>query len=349
MNAGIATFFTVACAAYSAVSHSRFRGAALISMPVAAGLLMAAFADTAPPIPARTTPLLVFLPIMIVGNAVHLWRRRACESQARLRRAQAEQEAATRRVLEQERARIAGELHDVVTHNVSVMVVQAGAARRVRTGSPGDARQALLAVESSGRAALTELRHLLGLLSPVTDPGDGGAPGRAPSPGDGGIPRPAEYAHDTAALQPQPGLTSLRPLIEGAAAAGLPVELDIHGTPRPLQPGVDLAAFRVAQEALTNVIKHAGRPHTQVTVWYRADQLVVEVTDHGRPFPAVAPAHENAASLPRGGRRGLLGLRERVALYGGHLDAGPQAGGGWLVRAMIPVEAAEVPAGTNPP
>jgi signal transduction histidine kinase len=348
-SAGLGTFLAVTFAAYSAVVYSRFRGAALISMPAAAILLMVKFADTAPPIPARATPLLIFIPIMIVGEAVHLWRRRAGDSQARLRRAQAEHQAATRRALELERGRIASELHDVVTHNVSVMVVQAGAARQVLADSPGEARQALLAVEASGRAALIELRHLLGLLSPVHEPADGGAPARASSSEGGQVPATVECAHDNAALQPQPGLASLRPLIDRAAAAGLPVELDVLGRPRPLPPGLDLAAYRVAQEALTNVIKHAGRPTTRVTVCYRPDELIVRVTDDGRPIPAAAPApREETASMPAGAGRGLLGLRERVVLYGGRLDAGRRPGGGWEVTATIPLDPAEVPPVRSP-
>ncbi|HEY6275257.1 MAG TPA: histidine kinase dimerization/phosphoacceptor domain-containing protein, partial [Streptosporangiaceae bacterium] len=152
-NATLVTFLTVAFAAYSAVVHSRYRGAALLSMPLATVLVIALFANTSPPIPARATPLLIFIPIMIVGNAVHRWARRADDSGARLRQAQAEHEAATRRVLALERARLASELHDVVTHNVSVMVVQAGAARRVLGADPAEAIKALRAVESSGRMA----------------------------------------------------------------------------------------------------------------------------------------------------------------------------------------------------
>src|SRR5215470_16949960 len=174
-HATLVTFLTVGFAAYSAVVHSRYRGAALLSMPLVTVLVIALFADTAPPIPARATPLLIFIPIMIVGDAVHRWARRAGDSGERLRRAQAEHEAATRRALELERARIASEMHDVVTHNVSMMVVMAGAARRVLSADPAEAVKALRAVESSGRTAMTELRHMLGLLSPppeVADDGD---------------------------------------------------------------------------------------------------------------------------------------------------------------------------------
>jgi signal transduction histidine kinase len=209
------------------------------------------------------------------------------------------------------------------------MIVQAGAARQVLTESPDAATEALLAVESSGRAAMTELRHLLGLLSPAApDTGGGeGAPGaEAGAAGDGTVARQN--------LRPQPGLGQLQPLIDRVSAAGLPVELCVGGLPRDLPPGLDLAAFRVVQEALTNVIKHAGKPPTSVSLDYRDSDLVIEVADAGRPIPAAGPA---VTAAPDGGR-GLLGLRERTALYGGDLEAGPRPGGGWLVRARMPVD-----------
>jgi len=307
-------FLAVIFSAYSAVMYSRYRGVALLSVPAAGVVATAALPDSTPPLPGRFAALLILVLVAIVGNATRLWRRRAGDSQARIVSMQAEHEAATRRALEQERARIAGELHDVVTHNVSVMIVQAGAARQVLTDSPDAAKAALLAVESSGRAAMTELRHLLGLLTPAQ-----AAPEQA---------RP-----DGADLRPQPGLGQLQPLIDRVCAAGLPVELRVAGEPRGLPPGQDLAAFRVVQEALTNVIKHAGRPRTTVTLDYRADDLVVEVADAGRPVPAAGPAATGS-----GAGRGLLGLRERMTLYGGDLVAEPQPGGGWLVRARMPVD-----------
>ena len=257
------------------------------------------------------TALLVFVATLIVGNAVRLGRRRASDSQARLRRVQAEQEAATRLAIGQERARIARELHDVVTHNVSMMVVQAGAARRVLGSTPDEARTALLAVEDSGRAAIIELQHLLGLLAPP------------------------DAARDEPPPPPQPGLDQVGPLIDRVATAGLPVELRVRGVVRPLPPGLNLAAYRVVQEALTNVLKHAGQPATTVTLDYQPGALIVEVADDGCPG--------GPGSLPGTGR-GLLGLRERVALYGGALDAGGRPGGGWLVRARIPDELAVLPA-----
>ena len=311
------TFIAVVLAAYSAVVHSPFRRAAIVSV-LAAGILIAvAFPDAAPALPGRYTALLVLIPVVLAGNAVHLWRRRAGDSQARLVRLQAEQEAATRRALGLERARIASELHDVVTHNVSVMIVQAGAARQVLAGAPGEARAALLAVESSGRAAMGELRHLLGLLSPSPPPEDGDGADAS------GTPAGQE-------LWPLPGLGQLQSLVDRVTAAGLPVEVHAGGVPQGLPPGLDLAVFRIIQEALTNVIKHAGKPPTSVRLDYRDGDLVVEVADAGRTAGPAGPA------VPGAGR-GLLGLRERTALYGGELDAGPRPGGGWLVRARIPV------------
>jgi signal transduction histidine kinase len=260
---------------------------------------------------------------VLVGNAVRRWRHQAGDSQERLERAEAEHRAATMRALAAERSRIAGELHDVVTHNVSVMVVQAGAARRVLAGSPDDARTALLAVEASGRTAMVELQHLLGLLSPVE--------GMQPESGAGAL--------GTAPLQPQPGLGHLRSLVDRVAAAGLPVELTVTGQPRTLPPGLDLTAYRVVQEALTNAMKHAGRAAAVVTLDYREDVVVVDVSDNGgrdhRPGRAASSVRTSPPGVAGSGR-GLLGLRERLSLYGGEFDAGPRPAGGWRVRATLP-------------
>jgi signal transduction histidine kinase len=326
--ATLATFVAITFAAYNAVVRSRFRGGVLLSLPLAALAVMAMFPNSAPPLPARASPLFIFIPILIVGNAVHVWRRRAGDSQDRLRRLAAEHEAATRHALEVERSRIASELHDVVTHNVSVMVVQAGAARRVLDAAPDDARDAMLAVESSGRAAMTELRHLLGLLSPAGTSGDEApaAPGGTAFPARDLFPGGNAAAAATAAtLSPQPGLGQLRSLIDPVAAAGLPVELHVTGEERGLPQGLDLTAFRVIQEALTNVIKHAGPARAEIRLDYRPAEIVVEIADDG-----------TGGALGSTPGRGLLGLRERVALYGGDLDAGRRPAGGWLVRARIP-------------
>jgi signal transduction histidine kinase len=213
---------------------------------------------------------------------------------------------AVRRAAEEERARIARELHDVVTHNVSVMVIQAGAARKVLTASPEQAREALLSVEASGRAAMTELRHVMGLLTM-----DGGSPD----------------------LAPQPGMAELESLVGRVRDAGLPVELMVTGRPiTGLPDGVDLAGYRVVQEALTNAVKHAAGASAVVRVDFRADRLSIEVTDTGGRRPP---------STDAGSGRGLIGLRERLALYGGTLHAGPRIRGGYRVEAVIPLETAD--------
>jgi signal transduction histidine kinase len=323
------TFAAVIFAAYSAVVYSRFRRMAVLSVAIAAIIVTAAFPNTAPPVPARYGALLLLMLTVAVAIAMRTWRQRADDSVERLRRAEAEHEAETRRAVEAERARIASELHDVVTHNVSVMVVQAGAARRVLGSSAGQAPEAdrvqtaveaLLAVEASGRTAMGELRHLLGLLAP-----SGEAPGG-----------------DDAVLVPQPDLGQVRSLVERVRAAGLPVELTITGT-RALPPGVDLAAYRVVQEALTNVIKHASQARSVVRIEYLACELLIDVADDGRPADALAPGRAPGPARPQplgAGGRGLIGLRERIALYGGDLDAGPRPGGGWRVQARIPLEPA---------
>jgi signal transduction histidine kinase len=310
------TFVVVVFAAYCAVVYSRYRRLALLNILVAGLIISAAFSDTAPPLPGRFSVLFVLIPVAAVGNAVRLWHRRAGDSAEQLRRAEAEHLAATQQAVAAERARIASELHDVVTHNVSVMVVQAGAARQVLADSPDEAREALLAVEASGRTAMSELRHLLGLLAPVGDE----------------------------LLRPQPGLVQLPSLMSRVRAAGLAVELTVEGEERPLPPGLDLAAYRVIQEGLTNVIRHAGQSRAEVRLDYRADDLLIDITDNGSPA-----GHGGAAGFTGPGTgHGLIGLRERVGLYGGELDAGPRPGGGWRVRAVIPLADQQLPVATVP-
>lgn len=217
-----------------------------------------------------------------------------------------ERETAARTAVDAERARIARELHDIVSHNVSVMVVQAGAARRVLDTSAGEATDALLAVESAGRDTMTELRHMLGLLAPAADSDD--------------------------LLSPQPGLSRLSSLIDRMCFAGLPVEVRISGEPRPLPSGVDLTAYRIVQEALTNALKH-GHGQAEVMVRYQDNYLRIEVLNSGPSVLSGAPP-----STEDGPGRGLLGLRERVAVLGGDFDARRRLGGGFRVRAKIPIE-----------
>ncbi|WP_240634488.1 MULTISPECIES: sensor histidine kinase [Streptomyces] len=192
---------------------------------------------------------------------------------------------------------------------------------------PDEAAAALRAVEDAGRGAMTDLRHLLGLLAPSPngeepEPSSGGSPG-----GDVG----------TAGLAPQPGLDRLGPLVDRISFAGLPVEVRISGEPRPLPEGIDVTAYRIIQEALTNALKHGDGGKAEVTVRYADHALRVEVLNTGPSMlTGAAPA-----PLPRpktGTGRGLLGLRERVAVYGGDLDARRRLGGGYRVRARIPLD-----------
>jgi signal transduction histidine kinase len=302
-------------AAYFAVVYSKNRPAALGCLAAGVAIVTFDYPKIGPQIPGRLTPLLVLLPTVALGYMMRMWRQRAGESAERLRRAEAEHLEVTRRAVEEERARIAAELHDVVTHNVSVMVVQAGAGRRVLDRSPGDAREAMAAFEASGRTAMTELRHLLGLLAPSAGPEPDGT-------GDQG------------ALSPQPGLDEVPALAARVRAAGLPVELSVTGTKRGLPPGADLAAYRVVQEALTNVIKHAAGARAKVRIEYRPHDLVIDVSN--------GPGSSGASA--DGSGRGLIGLRERISIYRGSLEVGPRPGGGWRVRATIPLEPAGQPA-----
>jgi signal transduction histidine kinase len=309
-------------AAYFAVVYSKNRPAALACLVAGASVVTFDYPKIGSQIPGRLTPLLVLLPTVALGYMMRMWQQRAGESAARLRRAEAEHQEVTRRAVEEERARIAAELHDVVTHNVSVMVVQAGAGRRVLDRSPGDAREAMLAIEASGRTAMTELRHLLGLLAPPAGP-------EPDAPADQG------------ALSPQPGLDEVPALAAGVRAAGLPVELSVTGTKRGLPPGADLAAYRVVQEALTNVIKHADGARAKVRIEYRGQDLIIDVSNVAGGSGSSA---EGSAVSAGGSGRGLIGLRERIAIYGGWLQVGPRPGGGWRVRATIPLEPAGQPA-----
>ncbi|GAA4623560.1 hypothetical protein GCM10023196_020200 [Actinoallomurus vinaceus] len=231
-----------------------------------------------------------------------------------------ERESAARAAVDAEHARIARELHDIVSHNVSVMVIQAAAARDVLGAMPDAAAAALLAVETAGRDTMTELRHLLGLLAPSQS---------------------GEDEEDEMDLSPQPSLSRLSPLIDRIAFAGLPVEVRISGEPRPLPAGIDATAYRIVQEALTNALKHGDGIKAEVSVRYANHYLRVEVLNSG---PSVLTGGTPSANKPgtgdgkTGAGRGLLGLKERVAVYGGDLDARRRLGGGYRVRARIPLD-----------
>ncbi|MEU0809161.1 histidine kinase [Streptomyces sp. NPDC005970] len=304
------TSYACVIAAYAAAAYSPYRVATLASLPVAVFALSRLADGTLPVVQNEYIPLLILVPIVVAANGLRTWKLRAGESDARMSALERERAEELRRAAEQERARIARELHDVVTHNVSVMVIQAGAARKVMATTPDRAREALLAVEASGRAAMAELRHAMGLLTMDED-----------TTGTGGAATPD--------LAPQPGLGQLDALVARVREAGLPVELTVSGTPRPVPSGVGLAAYRVVQEALTNTVKHAAGSTAAITVAYGDDGLRVEVTDTGGT---------PSASAATGGGRGLIGLRERLSVYGGTLHTGPRPGGGYRVEAEIPLE-----------
>ncbi|MFB7497489.1 sensor histidine kinase [Streptomyces sp. NPDC056161] len=243
-----------------------------------------------------------------------------------------ERESAAHAAVAAERDRIARELHDIVSHNVSLMVVQAGAAREVLGTMPDEAATALGAVEDAGRGAMTDLRHLLGLLAPSQD-GTDGAVGA-----DDGL-EPTGWHGPETVPGPQPGLDRLGPLVDRISFAGLPVEVRISGDPRPLPQGIEATAYRIVQEALTNALRHGDGGKAEVTVRYADHALRVEVLNTG---PSVltgsTPAHPAPPRRRDGTGRGLLGLRERVAVYGGDLDARRRLGGGYRVRARIPLD-----------
>ncbi|RKT05541.1 histidine kinase [Streptomyces sp. 3211.6] len=296
-------------AAYSAAAYCPHRVPTLVSLPVAAAVLVVLFTDAKlPHFPNGVVAVLVLVPVFAAAYEIRMWRRRVDEGRARMSTLEHGQVEALNRAIEHERARIARELHDVVTHNVSVMVIQAGAARKIMDAAPDQAREALLAVETGGRSAMTELRHVMGLLTMDDGPD-------------------AAWASD---LTPQPGLNRLEALVHGVRQSGMPVELTVAGQLRPVPPGLELAAYRVVQEALTNTVKHASGATAEVIVEFSVDHLRVEVTDTGgRP----------SASASSGNGRGLIGLRERLAVYGGTLHTGPRPRGGYRVRALIPLEA----------
>jgi len=229
-----------------------------------------------------------------------LVRRVLGDRERRAQLAERERDVAAREAVVGERARIARELHDAIAHNVSMMVLQAGAERRVLDGGQGATRAVLQTIEQTGRGALTEMLRLVGMLR--------------------------EDSEDE--LSPQPGLDDLPHLTAQVREAGLPVELTVEGNKRPLPVGIELSAYRIVQEALTNALKHAGNATALVYVRYGDDALELEIIDDG-------PG--SAAPITTGGGHGLTGMRERVALYGGRIDTGHKPSGGFRVRVLLPV------------
>jgi signal transduction histidine kinase len=237
----------------------------------------------------------------LAGRLVRDWRRQARELASLAEQLERERADTARLAVSDERARIARELHDVVGHSLSLLVLQAGAERLALGSDRESTGSALGAIERSGRAALAELRRLVGVL---------------------------RHDDDGPEMAPLPGLDGLPALAEQVRSAGLPVELTVTGRPVPLPGGLDVSAYRIVQEALTNAVRHAtGATRATVCVGWTARELCLEVCDDGRPVNGAGPDGH-----------GLIGMRERVALFGGSFTAGRRTGGGWVVRAGLPLD-----------
>ena len=289
---------------YSLGAHAGRRASAVGAGAVVAVVVMVSSFESRPTLGDFLFPIPFVLAGWLAGRAVRSHSRLAAELHEEAVRAEEDREAEARRAMAEERRRIARELHDVVAHSVSVMVVQAGGGRRILASDPARATEAAAQIERTGREALVEMRRSLGLLHAADEQPD---------------------------LTPQPSLAQVATLVERARAAGLPVELTQEGEPRPLGAGTDIAAYRVVQEGLTNALKHAGAVPTRVSLRWRDEDLEVAIQDEGgaAPEPGEPPGH------------GLLGMRERVHLYGGDLHAGRRSGGGFEVRARLPLRERE--------
>ena len=255
-------------------------------------------------IPGHSTAELILIPVEFgitwaVGFALRTRSEQAEAAETRAMRAEREREAAARLAVAEERARIARELHDIVAHAVSVMVLQVGAVRHQLPVGLADDREALRSVERAGRTALAEMRRLLGAM---------------------------RDEKDEVSFGPQPGLDGLNSLVEEVTRAGLPVELHVDGEPFALPRGVDLSAYRIVQEGLTNALKHAHATTANVTVRYAFDELQIEVRDNGV-----------GSSTTDGLGHGLVGVRERVKIYGGEMSAGAANGGGFVLTTRLPL------------
>ena len=244
--------------------------------------------------------LVIGIGLPLGAFALRRREERAIALEAEAERLAREREERARAAVAAERARIARDLHDVIAHSVSVMTVQGGAARLLLEQDARRAREPLLAVEETGHQAMAEMRRLLGIV---------------------------HAEEDAPALAPQPGLADLEALVEQVRQAGLPVALDVQGAPKALAPGLGLAGYRIVQEALTNALKHAGPARAWVTVRYGPDALELEIADDG----------SGSGGDGGGSGHGLVGMRERVGLYGGELAAGTRPEGGFAVRARLPL------------
>ena len=291
-------FVPLLIALYSVARHASARaalaGAGVTALALAIVMLRVPVIGTVSNIPFNLVP---FAGAFVAGRVLRKRHDRHIEVSERARELESGRDETVRAAIAEERSRIARELHDIVAHCVSVMVVQAGAAEDLLDRSPEAARPPLRAVQETGRQAVAELGRMLGLLRG----------------------QPAELA-----LKPQPGTAQLAELVEHMSETGLPVVLQVEGTPRLLPPGIELTLYRVAQEALTNTLKHAGPAAARVVLRYGDHAVDLDVLDNGRSPGTPGTGH------------GLIGMRERVTLYGGSLAAGHCPQGGFAVRAVLP-------------
>ena len=286
------------------------RRARRLAFPVIAGLgFVAGFILFGVTSSARsfliTVPSLFFVAAWLIGDYLRTRRAYVAELEERAGRLERERDRDRRLAADEERTRIARELHDVVAHDVSVIVIQAGAARAVQESKPEAAAQALGLIETTARDTLVQLNRLLGVLRAS----NGAKPDRSP----------------------QPGIDQLPGLVEELRAAGLEVDARIEGVAAPLPPALDLSAYRILQEATTNVLKHARAHRVDIRVHYSASMLALDVRDNGAG---------NGTDSASSSGHGLIGMRERVALFGGQLHAGRDPAGGFSVHARLPIEPA---------
>ena len=290
---------------YSAASLTDIRQAIVAAVITAAGIAIYFTTDRGDP---GLTQAVTTFATYAVGWGLGIYARSRREYtnvvEERASLLEREREARAREAVADERARIARELHDMVGHALNLIVIQSGGAQRVFQSKPELARESLVSIESTGRKALSDMERMLGIL------------------------RGAEAADD--GLSPQPGLSHVDDLAAQVSEAGLPVEVTVEGTPVPLPSSVDLSAYRIIQEALTNALKHAGPAHASVKIRHGSDSLELEITDDGHGVSG------DRAGDDKGGR-GLIGMRERAGMFGGELSFGPRPEGGYRVYVRLPL------------
>lgn len=295
-------------AVYSVAAHATSVRAKCSGFVTAVAVVSALLFDRSADFNDYTVNILLYTTAWLLGDGTRRRRERAQALEERSEQLERTRTAEAQAAVSAERNRIAREMHDVVAHHISMMVVQAEAGPVVVANDPGRATEAFDNISAAGKRALTEMRRMLGVL-------------RTDSSGDGGAP-----------LAPQPGAQDIEDLVDGVRAAGVDVRLRIGGDVQPVPPAVGLSAYRLVQEALTNVVRHAGPARVDVDLRYDPGTLRISVTDDGA----------GAAVPQRNGGHGLVAMRERVTLVGGELEARPRPDRGWMVRAVLPFDHTEV-------